>query len=233
MKNLKFTILLLLILLFPLISNGQKHGVSMNSDIGLSGFYASNDAGFDYNLNLFQRYSTGYTYETADWSFGANLYYMDFRFEANLEVPAYSNGPMVTNRSIYSSRHLGVAPFVSRIIFKTENYSFSIKFMPGIDKKILSKQYLEQWPSDNTDNVTVIHDWSEDEYANYDQINFNLTLVIEASRSITENINLSGGLFLFSYLHNATRGNDIDEIFLPYAFGVNLRFDYLFGTAEK
>jgi hypothetical protein len=230
MKNLK---IIMLLLFFPLISNAQKHGVSVNSDIGLSSLYASNDAGLDYNLNLFQRYFTGYTYETADWSFGASLYYMDYRFGGILEAPSYSNEPMVTSRIIYSSRHLGIAPFVSRAIFKTANYSFSIKFMPGIDKIFLAKQYLEQWPSDNTDNVTVINDWSEDEYGNYDQINFNLTLALEANRSITENINLSGGLFLFSYLHNNTRGNDISEIFLPYAFGVNLRLDYLFSKSEK
>jgi hypothetical protein len=230
MKNLK---IILLLLVFPLITNAQKQGVSVNSEIGLSSLYTNSNAGYDYNLNLFQRYSTGYTYETADWSFGASLYYMDYRLEANLEVPSYSNTPMTTSRSIYSSRHLGIAPFVSRTIFKTANYSFSIKFMPGIDKIFLAKQYLEHWPSDNTDNVTVINDWSEDEYANYDQINFNLTLAFEASRSITENINLSGGLFLFSYLHNYSRGNDIDEIFLPYAFGVNLRFDYLFSASEK
>jgi len=231
MKNLKIIILLLL---FPLISNAQKHGISLSSDVGLSGLYASNDAGFDYNLNLFQRYSTGYTYETAGWSFGASLYYMDYRFGANLEVPAYSNGPMVTNRSIYSSRHIGIAPFVSRTIFETANYSFSLKLMPGLDNIFLAKQYLEQWPSDNTDNVAVINDWSEDEYGNYDQINFNLTLALEAKRSITENINLSGGLFLFSYLHNYSRGSLLhNDIYLPYAFGVNLRFDYLFSKPEK
>ncbi|MFW6020328.1 MAG: hypothetical protein ACOCPM_07075 [Bacteroidales bacterium] len=231
MKSLKPIIFLLLILLFPLIIKAQKHGMSVSSDIGLSGqFQIPKPTNLDYHLNVYQRYGIGYKYYLDDWKFGVYAYYMDHRIAGKFEGTEYLNGPIMTFVSIYSSRHLGIAPFVSRTIFNTENFSFSLKLMPGIDNIFLSKQYFEKYPPDDPDDVTVINDWGEDEYGNYDQINFNLTLALEASRSFNENLSLSGGVFLFSYLHNNNRGIETDKIFLPYAFGVNLSLTYYFAN---
>jgi len=234
MKSLKLSIILLLIFLFPLITKAQKHGISLSSDIGLSGQFQTRKAtNADYPLNFYQRYAIGYKYYLEDWKFGVNTYYMDHRIAVKFEGAEYLNGPIIINRSIYSSRHLGIAPFVSRTIFKTGNYSFSLKFMPGIDNIIIAKYYYEKYPPDNPDDVTVLKDWAKEDYAPYDQVNFNLTLALEANRAISENINLSGGLFLFSYLHNNTRGTGSGEIFLPYAFGINLEINYMFNRNDK
>ncbi|MEA3447305.1 MAG: hypothetical protein U9Q98_02495 [Bacteroidota bacterium] len=206
----------------------------INSEIGFSGQYQSRKAtNKDYLPAIFQRYATGYKYQAENWSFGMNLYYMDHRFASKIEIPEYVNGQMMTIISIYSSRHLGLSPFVLRTLVKREKYSISMKLMPGIDNIFIEKQYYERYPSDNPDDVTVISDWDKNEYGNYDQINFNLTLALEASRSFNENLSISGGVFLFSYLHNNTRGVDIDEVFLPYAFGLNLGITYYFTTSDS
>ncbi len=234
MKTLTSISLTLALSLMSLCLHAQKHGISVSSDIGLSGqFHSPRATNIDYPLNLYQHYATGYIYETENWSFGANLYYLDHRNVWKFEGAEYLNGPIIISRSIYSSRHLGIAPFVSRTIFNSENYSFSLKFMPGIDNIIIAKQYFEKYPPDDPDDVTVLNDWGKDEYGNYDQINFNLTLALEANRAISENINFSGGLFLFSYLHNNTRGTDSGEIFLPHAFGLNLEINYMFNKNDK
>lgn len=234
MKSLKHIIFLFLILLFPLIGKAQKHGISVSSDIGLSGqIQIPKLANTGYPLNFYQRYGIGYKYYLDDWKFGVYAYYMDHRTAGKFEGAEYLNGPIIIVRSIYSSRYLGLAPFVSRTIFNTENYSFSLKFMPGIDNIIIAKQYFEKHPPDDPDDVTVLNDWGKYDYASYDQINFNLTLALEANRAISENINLSGGLFLFSYLHNRTRGTDSDIIVLPHAFGLNLEINYMFNKDDK
>jgi hypothetical protein len=217
--------------LLSLCSQAQKHGLSLNSDIGLSGEYVSIKLNSDYPLKLYQRYATGYTYETENWSFGANLYYMDHRSAWKFESLEYVNGQMMTSISIYSSRHLGLSPFVSRKLVKREKYSISMKIMPGIDNIFIGKQYYERYPSENPDDVTVINNWGEGEYGNYDQINFNLTLALEASRSFNESLSLSGGVFVFSYLHNYNKSSDLDELFLPYAFGIDLGITYYFTPA--
>ncbi|MFW5721206.1 MAG: hypothetical protein ACOCWW_02335, partial [Bacteroidota bacterium] len=168
MKTLTSISLTLALSLLSLCSQAQKHGISVCSDIGLSGQFQTHKAtNSNYPLNLYQRYAIGYKYYLGDWNVGVNTYYMDHRIVWEFEAPAYSNGPMITRRSIYSSRYLGLAPFVSRTIFNTENYSFSLKFMPGIDNIIIAKQYFEKYPSDDPDDVTVLNDWGKNEYGNY------------------------------------------------------------------
>ncbi|MGC9332219.1 MAG: hypothetical protein ACP5DZ_10160 [Bacteroidales bacterium] len=234
MKTLTSIFLTLTLSLMSLFSHAQKHGLLINTEIGFSGQYQSLKAtNIDYPLALFQRYATGYIYQAEGWSFGMNLYYMDHRSASKMESPENVNGQMMTSISIYSSRHLGLSPFVSRTIVKREKYSISMKLMPGIDNIFLSKQYYEKYPPDDPDDVTVINNWGKDEYGNYDQINFNLTLALEASRSFNENLSLSGGVFLFSYLHNNTRGIDADEVFLPYAFGIDLGITYHFTPSAS
>jgi hypothetical protein len=231
MKALITISLTLALSLMALCSQAQKHGISVSSDIGLSGqFQTLKATNSDYPLKLYQRYATGYAYETESWSFGANLYYMDHRIGLKFEAPEHATGPMTTYIGIYSSRYIGISLFAARTIIQKEKYSISLKLMPGIDNIFLSKQYYEKYPPDDPDDVTVINNWGKDEYGNYDQINFNLTLALEASRSFNENLSLSGGVFLFSYLHNNNRGIDTDKIFLPYAFGANLSITYYFAN---
>ncbi|MEA3447404.1 MAG: hypothetical protein U9Q98_02990 [Bacteroidota bacterium] len=234
MKTLTSILLTLALSLMSLCSQGQKHGISLNSNIGLSGLYVK--AYSECCLNLFQRYAMGYTYQIKNWSFGMNLYYMDHRFGVKYEAPVHGNGPMITHHDIYSSRYLGISPFAVHTIIQKEKYSISLMLIPGIDNIFLAKQYIDYYPSDDPDDVTVVIDWGKYEYGNYDQINFNLTLALEASRSFNENISLSGGVFLFSYLHNYVRDADNDKVHLPYAFGFNLGITYYFtpsGSSEN
>lgn len=232
MKTTKQICILLFVFLIPGFAFSQQHGLLINSEIGFSGQYQSRKAtNADYPLTIFQRYATGYTYQAEGWSFGMNLYYMDHRFGVKFEAPEYGIGPMITHHGIYSSRHLGISPFAARTIIQKEKYSISVKFMPGIDNIFLAKQYAENYPSDDPDDVTVVNDWGKNEYAPTDQINFNLTLALEAFHSFNKNLSLAGGLFLLSYLHNYDRSSDLDEIFLPYAFGLNLGITYYFTPA--
>lgn len=227
MKTTKQICIVLFVFLIPAVAFSQQHGLLINSEIGFSGQYQSIKAtNADYPLTIFQRYATGYKYQTENWSFGAKLYYMDHRFGVKFEAPEHGSGAMITHHGIYSSRYFGISPFVARTIIQKEKYSISLMLIPGIDNKVLAKQYIYYYPSDDPDDVTVANDWGKVEYDNYDQINFNLTLELEASRSFNENLSLSGGVFLFSYLHNYSRGDDSDEIYLPYAFGANLSITY-------
>jgi hypothetical protein len=240
MTTKKHICIVLFVFLIPAFAFSQQHGVSIHSNIGLyDKCMISNGKIIDVEKpGLFQRYNAGYVYQLNKWTFGMNAYYMNARirgeYEQRLSNPESGETKIFVWKEKYSGHLIGLAPFVSRIIMDRKRFNLSLKFKPGMQKIVSSKKYIEKYPPGNPDDVTVIYDWVKDENANYDQINVNFTLGIEACRNINENFAISGSMFLtyFFYQHKY----DIPYISIPYAYGIGIGLTYYFtpsGSSEN